>query len=273
MGGPTVVQLRTVLELVLAGSRLPQQAVLALIAGDDQGEDLLIEIARSRAVRDDAWAPVWALVTLGERRSPRALPAILDCIRTGSDLVHEAVEFALLRYGESAVDPILGFLDENPALEGRVHLYSVLAASRVRRAIDYLIGQLRLDEECAAPLAWALAETRDSLAMAAIERESQRLGAREPELSEALEAARGTDDLSNPLFQDWRAHWTFEEEDDADADADAEQEPDTLNDEEDGLNLQPRYFDVRCPVCESQIEYDSREDQTRVMKVPRKRPS
>jgi hypothetical protein len=211
-------------------------------------------------------------VALGERRSRRALPAILDCIRLGSDLVHEAVEFALLRYGPEVVDPVIRFLEENPGLEGRVHLYAVLGSTKTPRAIDWLIARLRLDEECVAPVAWALAETRDPRALAAVEREAARLGGREPELQQALDGVRTGDDLSNPLHADWRSHWAFQDEDDEDAAAEEEGEPETMRDEdESGLNLQPRWFDVRCPCCEAQIEYDSVEDEARVLRSPKSR--
>ncbi|MBI2931173.1 MAG: hypothetical protein HYY16_05940 [Planctomycetes bacterium] len=268
MGEPTAVPLRAILDLFLAGSQLPVKTIEALIAGDEHAEDLLIEVVRSQAVRDESWAPVWALIALGERHSMRALPAILECMRSGTDLVHEAVEFALLRYGEAAVDPILRFLDDNPALDGRVHLYSVLAAGHTPRAIEYLIAQLRRDEDCVGSVAWALAETRDPGAVAAIEREAHRFGSREPELGEALEAARGTDDLTNPLLADWRTHWTFEE---GDIPSEDDPEPETMRDEEDGLNLQPRYLDVHCPICESHLEYDVQEDQARVLRGGRQR--
>jgi hypothetical protein len=128
---------------------------------------------------------------------------------------------------------------------------------------------LRLDEDCVAPIAWALAETRDARAVAAIEQESRRLGGREPEVAEALEAARGSDDLSNPLLEDWREHWTFDEE--AEEEPEADDEPEAMRDEEGGLDLAPRYFDVHCPVCESHLEYDSKEGEARVLRTPRKR--
>ncbi len=269
MSGPTDVPERTVLDLLLAGSRLPVEAVERLIAGDRRAEDLLLEVIGSRAVRDDSWAPVWAIVALGERRSARALPGLLDCIRRGSDIVHEAVEFALLRYGEAAIDPTLAYLGENPGLEGRVHLYASLAATRAPRAVDYLIRQLRQDEECAAPIAWALAETGDPRAVAAIEKEAQRTGGRDADVAEALEAARGGEDLTNPLQEDWRTHWAFDEEEE-EATSEAEEEPETMRDEESSLDLTPRYFDVRCPVCESQLEYDSKEGESRVLRAQKK---
>lgn len=265
MAKTTESSLRAVFEVLTAGSQLPVRAMEQLIRGDERGEQLLIEVLRSRAVRDESWGPIWAIVALGERRSARALPFILECMLNGTDMVHEAVEFALLRYGAGAIDALLRFMDENPGLEGRVHLYSALATSRAPQAIDYLIAQLRRDEDCTASVAWALATTRDPRAVAAIEREVERTPKHDPELDEALAAARGDEDLRNPLLEDWRTHWVFE---DAPAEeSDVEHDLETMRDEDaGGLNLQPRFFDVHCPVCESQLEYDSVENETRVLK-------
>src|SRR5688572_23061509 len=181
--------LRHALELCMSGSRIPVESVEALIAGDASVEPILVDLVRSRAVREDAWGPLWAIVALGERRSHMGLSAILEAARSDNDIVHEGVEFALSRYGVAAVEPTLAFLRDNPGLDGRVHLYSALARSRDRRALDYLIRQLRLDEDCMGAIAWALAETRDPKAVAALEAIAARFGQRDAELVEALEAA------------------------------------------------------------------------------------
>src|SRR5437867_7573701 len=92
-----LVHLRNVLELFKAGSQIPVRAVEELISADAAAEELLIEVLRSRAVRDESWAPLWSIIALGERRSIKAVPAILGCMRDGNNLIHEGVEFALLR--------------------------------------------------------------------------------------------------------------------------------------------------------------------------------
>ena len=131
-----VLHLRHVLELCKAGSRIPVETVEALIAGDGGAEPVLVDLVRSRAIREDAWGPLWAIVVLGERRSMAGLPAILEAARFDNDIVHEGIEFALGRYGAAAVDPILNFLRDNPGLDGRVHLYTALARTRDRRALQ-----------------------------------------------------------------------------------------------------------------------------------------
>ncbi len=257
-------QLRRILELCKAGSRLPEEAVAALIAGPPSVEPLLVDLVRSRAVRDDAWGPLWAIVVLGERRSPAGLGAILDAMRDGAELIHEGAEFALLRYGAAAAGPVLRFLDENPGLEGRVHLYSVLARTGDRRALDYLAAQLLRDEDGRAGVAWSIAECRDPRAVAALEIYLARPGRRDPELVEALEAASDPETLHNPLLRDWRLHWTWTDEDEA-----------LPEDEEDAVEpagempeetpaFQPRCYDVDCPQCGSNLEYDTSDGSVRV---------
>lgn len=264
-----LVYLRHVLDLCKSGSRLPQGAMEALIAAPPAVEPFLIDLARAPAVRDDSWGPLWALLVLGERRSPAGLDAILEAMLRGQDLIHEGVEFALLRYGRAAAGPILAFLDAHPALEGRVHLYSVLARSGDRRALEYLILQLKRDTDCLAGLAWALAEARDPRGLAALEALAARMGRREPEILEALEASGSPGGIDNPLLQDWRIHWTWsdEEESAGEEGEPAAEEPAGWGDSEpETPAFQPRCYDVDCPACGSHLEYDTSDGSVRMVR-------
>jgi len=261
-----VFYLRHVLELCKSGSRIPVETVATLIEGDAAVEPLLVDLVRSRAVREDAWGPLWAIVVLGERRSPAGLPAILEAARTDNDIVHEGIEFALGRYGAAAVDPILAFLRDNPGLDGRVHLYAALARSRERRALDFLIRQLRLDEDCMGAIAWALAETRDARAVAALEAITARFGRRDAELAEALEAAINPPAEEAAPDEDWRAHWTWLDEESVES-SEESGEPaaaGTAEEEGEGPTFLPRCYDVRCPVCRTEMEYDTSDGSVKV---------
>ncbi|HZN61383.1 MAG TPA: hypothetical protein VFC90_03160 [Planctomycetota bacterium] len=261
-----VFYLRHVLELCKSGSRIPVETVATLIEGDAAVEPLLIDLVRSRAVREDAWGPLWAIVVLGERRSPAGLPAILEAARTDNDIVHEGIEFALGRYGAAAVDPILAFLRDNPGLDGRVHLYAALARSRERRALDFLIRQLRLDEDCMGAIAWSLAETRDARAVAALEAITARFGRRDAELAEALEAAINPPAEEAAPDEDWRAHWTWLDEESVES-SEESGEPaaaGTAEEEGEGPTFLPRCYDVRCPVCRTEMEYDTSDGSVKV---------
>jgi hypothetical protein len=261
-----VFYLRHVLDLCKAGSCIPVETVEALIGGDASVEPILVDLVRSRAIREDAWGPLWAIVVLGERRSMAGLPAILEAARTDNDIVHEGIEFALSRYGAAAVEPILAFLRDNPGLDGRVHLYTALARTRDRHALDFLIRQLRLDEDCMGAIAWSLAETRDAKAVAALEAITARFGRRDPELVEALEAAVNPPAEEAPPAEDWRSHWTWMDEDAAETDEDSG-EPAAASsgeDEGEGPTFLPRCYDVRCPVCRSELEYDTSDGSVKV---------
>ena len=261
-----VLHLRHVLELCKAGSRIPVPIVEDLIAGDAGVEPLLIDLVRSRAIHEDAWGPLWAMIVLGERRSPAGLGAILEAARTDNDIVHEGIEFALGRYGAVAVEPILAFLRDNPGLDGRVHLYSALARTRDRHALDYLIRQMRLDEDCMGAIAWALAETRDPKSVAALEAIAARFGPRDPELVEALEAAVNPP-AEDPAPEDgWRTHWTWLDEESAEGAEESGEPANAISseDEGDGPSFLPRCYDVRCPVCRSELEYDTSDGSVKV---------
>lgn len=264
-----LVYLRHILELCKAGSRLPQGAMEALIAAPPAVEPLLVDLARSPAVRDDAWGPLWAIVVLGERRSAAGLGAILEAMLRGQELIHEGVEFALLRFGRAAAGPILSFLDEHPALEGRVHLYSVLARTGDRRALDYLALQLKRDDECVAGLAWAIAESRDARGLAALESLAARMGRREPELHEALEASGSAEGIENPLLQDWRIHWTWNDDEEVateDGEPSGEEPAGWGEAEPEAPAFQPRCYDVDCPACGSNLEYDTSDGSVRMLR-------
>ncbi len=265
--------LRHVLELCKAGSRIPIETVATLIEGDASVEPFLIDLVRSRAIREDAWGPLWAIVVLGERRSAAGLSAILEAARSDNDIVHEGVEFALGRYGAAAVDPILAFLRDNPCLDGRVHLYSALARSRERRALDYLVRQLRLDEDCMGAIAWALAETRDPKSVAALEAITARFGPRDRELVEALEAAVNPPAEEAAADEDWRSHWTWLDEDSTEAAEEAgEPAASSASEEEgEGPNFLPRCYDVRCPACRSELEYDTSDGSVKVTQARNER--
>ena len=267
-----VFYLRHALELCKSGSRIPVESVEALIAGDASVEPILVDLVRSRAVREDAWGPLWAIVTLGERRSLAGLAAILEAARSDNDIVHEGVEFALSRFGVAAVEPTLAFLRDNPGLDGRVHLYSALARSRDRRALDYLIRQLRLDEDCMGAIAWSLAETRDPKSVAALEMITARFGPRDPELVEALEAAVNPPAEEAPLAEDWRSHWTWLDEECAETAEEAAEPATTAAEEEgEGPTFLPRCYDVRCPVCRSELEYDTSDGSVKVTQARNER--
>jgi hypothetical protein len=256
--------LRHVVELCKSGSQIPVGSVEALIGADASVEAVLVELVRSRAIREDAWGPLWAIVTLGERRSAAGLPAILEAARTDNDLIHEGVEFALARYGAAAVGPVLDFLRDNPGVEGRVHLYAVLARTRDRRALDYLIRQLRLDEDCMGAIAWAIAETRDPKGVAALEGIVARFGRREPELVEALEAAVNPEAAEAAPAEDWRTHWVWLEEEGGEEVGEGEPAAATAEEDSDAPSFLPRCYDVRCPVCRSELEYDTSDGSVKV---------
>jgi hypothetical protein len=87
-----------------------------------------------------------------------------------------------------------------------------------------------------------------------------------PELAEALEAAVNPPAEEAALAEDWRAHWTWLDEESVEA-AEESGEPaasGTAEEECEGPNLLPRCYDVRCLVCRSDLEYDTSDGTVKV---------
>lgn len=264
-----------VLELFKAGMRIPVSAMEKLIVADSGVEPLLVEILRSRAVEDDLWAPVWALVVLGERRSTRALHAILDALDRGQEAVREGVEFALLRMGAKAEEPSLRLLREHGESPGRLHLMAVLANLHTDRGVDYLLEQFRPESKDFIAVAWLLAESGHPRALRALEGAVREFPG-EPGLTEPLEARRRGEDLRNPLLGDWRKQWVWKEGE-CPADPPEEAEPHPPHEAREESPFLPRAFEVGCPICRSRLEYDSHTGESRVvhrggLQVPRNGP-
>ncbi len=268
MGTPvnSARNLSQVVELFKAGIEIPIPALEKLIAGDAGVDDLLVDLLRSRAVEEGAWAALWALVALGERRCLRAVPDILGCLDRGHEVLREGVEFALLRIGGRAQDAVIRFLRDHEESPGRLHLLSYLSHVGSPRAIACLADQFRPESRDFIPVAWLLAGSGDLRALETLEA-AVREFPDEPGLAEPLEAIRGGDDLTNPLLGDWRTLWPWTQEAPAPPEPPPREER-TADREDPGY--QPRAFDVACPACRSRLEFDSHTGESRV--VHRGRP-
>ena len=101
---------------------------------------------------------------------------------------------------------------------------------------------------------------------AALEGIVARFGARDPELHEALEAAVNPPAEEAPAEEDWRTHWTWLDEETAETVEESSEPASQGNAEEDaeGPSFLPRCYDVRCPVCRSEMEYDSSDGSVKV---------
>lgn len=268
MATPASARILTqVLELFKAGAKIPVSAMEDLIAGPPLVEDVLIEVLESRAVVDESWAALWSLVILGERRSVKAIPAILACVSRGNNIVAEGAEFALLRLGPRALRPTLDYLRAQPGVAGRIHLFALLAELRVPEAIDGLLREFCPEAKDFVDIGWMLASSRDDRAIAALQAAVDEFGGPMPDLKEPLDAVRRGDDLTNPLTGDWRTcwHWDIEAETETDADPDDEiREHFPADKEEPDLGLAPSTYDLTCPVCSSELELDIRDDSVEV---------
>lgn len=273
--GNSARNLTHVFELFKAGMRIPVPAMEKLIHADSSVEPLLLEILRSRAVEDDVWAPLWTLIVLGERRAARAIPAILDCVTRGQEGLREGVEFALLRMGARAEEPVLRYLKAHEGSPARLHLMGVLAHLRTERAVAYLIDQFRPESKDFIPVAWLLAESGHPRAIKALESAVREFPG-EPGLGEPLAARRRGEDLHNPLLGDWRTQWAWKDEEILPGRAAEEAPPEPDGRAREDSPFLPRAFDLSCPVCQSRLEFDSHTGDSRVTRpgraIPRNGP-
>ncbi len=69
----------------------------------------------------------WLIIILGEAKSEKALPHILQCFELENyDYVYELCEKMLCRIGEKAAKAVMEWLDRDPAWDTRIYGYTVL---------------------------------------------------------------------------------------------------------------------------------------------------
>jgi hypothetical protein len=258
-----------VLELFKAGRHLPIAAIEKIIAADGSVDDPLIGVLRSRAVDDDTWGPLWALVALGERRTGRAIPAILECLDRGHEVLRDGVEAALLRMGTHAQGAVLRYLQAHEGTPARLHLMSVLAHLGTDRAVEYLLDQFRPESKDFVAIAWLLAESGHPRALKALETAVQEFPT-EPGLKDPLESLKRGEPLANPLLGNWREQWIWKddapEEPTPSVSQESAPEAEPARPVKESCEFAPRAYDLECPACRSRLEFDSHTGDARVVK-------
>jgi len=187
-------------------------------------------------------------------------------MREGNNLIHEGVEFALLRLGAAAVDPILQFLEDNPGLEGREHLYAVLATPgpRAPSIISSASSSATRSASPASPGRSRRPASRARWMPSAKPAAGWGPGSPTCRNRSTPPAPRGP---RKPLLKDWRTHWVWDDDEAAGEESEDEPEEEAWGVTDSGdLDLSPRWYDVTCPVCSSRLEYDSKEDEVNVLK-------
>ncbi len=117
--------------------RIPLEAMSRIIEDcrrDPKTEEKLIQaLGALLADPDSGFALWWIMIVLGEAKSEKAIPLLLECFQgehEEDDLLHEIAVQALVRIGEKAAHAVMEWLDTEPPWVGRLYGYSVLENAR-----------------------------------------------------------------------------------------------------------------------------------------------
>lgn len=190
-----------------AGARPPTEAITALVdAGEDAVSPLLDALAGVDPDEDD-WTPLWITVTLGELRSPRAVPALLELLELpDGDVLAEAAIEALARIGPQALPGVCAFARRAPGWEARACGYGALGLIPGEASLRFLVEALHRDVLLWSAIAIALADLGDPRALPALHALLPRCETREAEpVREAIAILEGRQPpYPNLLRRPWR---------------------------------------------------------------------
>ncbi len=179
--------------LARAGSTVPEEAIAALIALGAAAVAPLLRLLDEIEVDEDDWTPLWIAVTLGELRSPAAVPALLRLMALPEgDVLAEAAGEAIAKIGVPALPALTVFAREERAWEARHHAYAALGQIPGEVSLRFLIGALDRDPLLWTAIAMALADLGDPQGIPALKALLPRCEAREAAaVREALDILEG----------------------------------------------------------------------------------
>jgi len=180
-------------ELVRARGEPPVDAIRALSqAGEAAVEPLLATLNETEPDEDD-WTPLWITVTLGEIRSPRALPALIELLKLpDGDILSEAAVEALAKIGLPSLPALMELSRSARDWEARHYAYSAIGLIPGTESLVLLTGALETDALLWSSIAMALADLGDKRAVTALSRILTKCDEREsPQVREAIDILTG----------------------------------------------------------------------------------
>jgi len=198
-------------ELTRARERPPAEAIAALGAAGEAAVQPLLDLLGGLDVDADDWTPVWIAVALGEIRSPRAVPALLELLALPEgDVLAEAAAEALARTGAHALSGLLIFTRNAPAWEARAAGYAAIGLIPGDASLAFLVEALDRDVLLWSAIANALADLGDARALPALRALCPKCEEREAEpVREAIAILEGTHPpYPNVLKRPWRERFT-----------------------------------------------------------------
>lgn len=210
-GGVSPLIAANLAALARAGHTPPTDAVAALA---DAGEDAvapLLDLLGGLDPDEDDWTPLWIAVTLGEIRSPRAIPALLALLELpDGDVLAEAAIEALARTGPQALPGLFSFTRLAPGWEARASGYAALGLIPGDASLRFLVEALDRDVLLWSSIAIALADLGDPRALPPLKALLPRCEEREAgPVREAISILEGRQPpYPNLLRRPWRERYT-----------------------------------------------------------------
>jgi len=194
-------------ELSAARGTMPESAMEELVAFGEPATEPLLSLLDSLEPDEDDWTPFWTVVTLGEIRSPSAVPALLGLLRLpeGGVLAEAAAE-ALIKTGPPAVPAISDFVRRTPEWEARQLAYHALGNIPSSESLLRLVEALDTDALLWSAIAAALADLGDARAVPALKSAMGKCDEREAQsFREAVDILEGRHPPHpKPHLEDWR---------------------------------------------------------------------
>ncbi len=144
----------------------PTEAIAGLADAGEEAVGPLMDLLGGLDPDEDDWTPVWIAVTLGEIRSPRAVPTLLGLLELpDGDVLAEAAVEALARTGPAALPGLLGFARRAPGWEARSWGYAAIGLIPGEASLRFLVDALTRDVLLWGAIAIALADLGDDRAL------------------------------------------------------------------------------------------------------------
>jgi HEAT repeat protein len=197
-------------EISGARGEMPEAAIEDLLALGEPAVEQLLGLLDSVEPDEDDWTPYWTVVALGELRSPRAVPALLQLLRLpeGGVLAEAAAE-ALIKTGPPAAAVLPVFIRNTPEWEARQLAYHALGNIPSDASLAVLVEALDRDALLWSSIAAALADLGDRRAVPALRSALAKCDEREASaFREAIDILEGRHPPHpKPHLTDWRERY------------------------------------------------------------------
>jgi len=196
--------------LEAAGPKMPHEAIGALAAAGEAAVVPLVELLGAIEPDTDDWTPLWAAITLGETRSPLAVPSLIKLLELPEgDILSEAAVESLAKIGAPALPSLMAFARDARSWESRHYAYAAIGLIPSGESLRFLVSALDRDALLWSAIAMALADLGDQQALPALKALLARCDPREsPAVVEAIAILEGRQPpYPKPHVRDWHERY------------------------------------------------------------------